>query len=398
MHTTLVLGFFKNASSMLRANGEIHVSHKTTPPFSNWNIPKLAEQCFLTLIECADFKREDYPGYHNKRGDGNRCDEPFPLGKCCTYKFIYNPKAKQKSHKKGKKRVVFRQQTSLPLQEIENAVEKQLPTSVHLNYYPQTSLFPKLKEAVPSIFGLTNRRNPISGCHLSNMAEVHGNGRVAPYGGYAALGMSQGSSRPLQPIEPLEYLQPWRPTSTNVRYSLTDHVRTMDTVPLSFDPRNEGSHQVYGGGRSNYLQEQLGRTMNTVPLSLGTRNEGYQVYDGRPDYLQELGRTTAHRANYSFDEGHSLRNTLLKWETSTNVGYSLRDHVRSMDPAPLPPDARNGGYNHHVYGGCSNYWQEELGRTAAQRGSYAFDGVRSDFERRIAQALGKNVQSEKGVC
>lgn len=30
---------------------------------------------------------EDYPGYSNKRGEGDRCDQPFPLGECSTFKF-----------------------------------------------------------------------------------------------------------------------------------------------------------------------------------------------------------------------------------------------------------------------------------------------------------------------
>ncbi|RZB51065.1 Heavy metal-associated isoprenylated plant protein 41 isoform B [Glycine soja] len=393
-HKALVLGFFKNASGMLRANGEIHVSHKTTAPFNNWNIEKLAAQCFLKLIECADFKREDYPGYNNKRGDSYRCDEPFPLGKCCTFKFIYNPKAKRQNHVKRNQMVVSRQQTCLPLQEIEVAVE-QLPTSAHLNYYPQTSHFPKIEE-VTSIFGLTNRCTSITGCPLSTMAEVHG--RVTPSGGYSAPGMSLGPTRTFQPMEPLQSLQPW-PTSTNVRYSLTDYVRTIDnTVPISLEARNEG-YQVYGG-RSKYLQEELGGTMRTVPLSLGVRNEGYLVYGGRSNCFQEeLARTTTHRASYPFEEGHNLRDTLLKWSTSTNAGYPMRDHVRSMDTAPSSLGARNEGYFSNVYGGSSNYWQEELGRTTAlrarARASYSFEGVRSDFERYIAQVPGRLfVQSE----
>ncbi|TKY47074.1 hypothetical protein E2542_SST29129 [Spatholobus suberectus] len=418
MHKALVLGFFENARCMLRANGEIHVSHKTTAPFSNWNIEELATQCFLTLIECADFKREYYPGYNNKRGDSCRCDEPFPLGKCCTYKFIYNPKTKRQNHMKTNRMVVSRQQTNLPLQEIEDAVEI-LPTSVHLNYYPQTSNFPNMKEAVTSIFDLTNGHTSITRGHLSSMAEVHGRG--APSGGYSAFpGMRLGSPRALQPMEPLQSLQPW-PTPTNVGYSLRDHFRSLDTVPISLGARNEG-YQVYGG-RSNYSQEELDRTMDTVPLLLGARNESYQVYGGRSNYLQEehgrtrdtfslslgarnesyqvfgdrsnclqeeLGRTTAHRENYSF-EGHTLRDTLLKWATPTNVGYSLRDHVRSMDTVPLSLGARNEGYQ--AYGGNSNYWQEERGRTTAQRSSYSFDGERSDFERYIAQMPGRTIQS-----
>ncbi|XP_054796999.1 heavy metal-associated isoprenylated plant protein 41-like [Prosopis cineraria] len=86
-HKNLVRGFFMNARSMLRPDGEIHVNHKTTPPYHYWCIRELGIQSFLCLIECVVFKKEDYPGYNNKRGDGSRSDEPFSLGKCSTFKF-----------------------------------------------------------------------------------------------------------------------------------------------------------------------------------------------------------------------------------------------------------------------------------------------------------------------
>lgn len=138
MHKDLVLGFFKNASRMLCPDGEIHVNHKTTGPFNNWNIENLASQCFLTLIGCPDFKKEDYAGYNNKRGDSARCDEPFPLGKCSTFKFVHNPKAITE-HKKKEHVVPSRQQTNLRFQEI--------PTSVYLNHYAQTSHVAKMNVA-----------------------------------------------------------------------------------------------------------------------------------------------------------------------------------------------------------------------------------------------------------
>ncbi|RVW25281.1 Heavy metal-associated isoprenylated plant protein 41 [Vitis vinifera] len=97
MHRDLVHGFFRNASGMLRANGEIHVNHKTTAPFSHWNLEELASQDSLVLFECVDFKKEDYPGYNNKRGAGSRCDEPFPLGACGTFKFRFSPIAMKMS-------------------------------------------------------------------------------------------------------------------------------------------------------------------------------------------------------------------------------------------------------------------------------------------------------------
>ena len=95
MHRGLVDGFFRNARGMLQAGGEIHVNHKTTAPFCQWNIAELASQYSLILAECVDFKIEDYPGYKNKRGDGSRCDEPFPLGECSTFKFRLSCKTKR---------------------------------------------------------------------------------------------------------------------------------------------------------------------------------------------------------------------------------------------------------------------------------------------------------------
>lgn len=96
-HRRLVHDFFSNASGMLRPNGEIHVNHKTSAPFSHWNLEKLASQNSLLLIECVPFNIHDYPGYNNKRGDGLRCDEPFRLGKCSTFKFIFSPESKKMS-------------------------------------------------------------------------------------------------------------------------------------------------------------------------------------------------------------------------------------------------------------------------------------------------------------
>ncbi|KAG5546760.1 hypothetical protein RHGRI_018814 [Rhododendron griersonianum] len=95
MHRRVVHGFFRNASGMLRANGEIHVNHKTTTPFNRWCIKELASQNSLAFIECVDFKAEDYPGYNNKRGDGLKSDDPFPLGACGTYKFRFSPHTKK---------------------------------------------------------------------------------------------------------------------------------------------------------------------------------------------------------------------------------------------------------------------------------------------------------------
>ncbi|KAM7250251.1 hypothetical protein ACFE04_022134 [Oxalis oulophora] len=88
-HKNVVNAFFKNAKFMLRADGEIHVNHKTADPYCRWDLVGLASRHFLDFIECVDFNKCDYPGYNNKRGSGMWCDQPFWLGMCATFKFKF---------------------------------------------------------------------------------------------------------------------------------------------------------------------------------------------------------------------------------------------------------------------------------------------------------------------
>ncbi|CAN6684222.1 unnamed protein product [Malus baccata var. baccata] len=90
-HADLVKRFFAAASEMLTGRGEVHVTHKTAYPFSNWNIVTLAEEVGLYLVEEAPFTRADYPGYLNKRGSGRKCNRTFRVGQCSTYKFAKLP-------------------------------------------------------------------------------------------------------------------------------------------------------------------------------------------------------------------------------------------------------------------------------------------------------------------
>ncbi|KAM0867131.1 hypothetical protein ACQ4PT_042192 [Festuca glaucescens] len=86
-HQLLVRRFFRNASHLLRPDGEIHVSHKTGQPYDRWKIEELASEFSLVISEKVNFWKEDYPGYNQKRGDGKWCDEEFPLCNGCTFKF-----------------------------------------------------------------------------------------------------------------------------------------------------------------------------------------------------------------------------------------------------------------------------------------------------------------------
>ncbi|KAI3858689.1 hypothetical protein MKW92_031757 [Papaver armeniacum] len=88
MHKSLLLGFFKNSSKMLRENGEVHVALRDDHPYNTWGAEKLAKRAGLRLIEKVEFQQADYPGYINRRGSSIRCKNSFGFGDCPrTYKF-----------------------------------------------------------------------------------------------------------------------------------------------------------------------------------------------------------------------------------------------------------------------------------------------------------------------
>ncbi|KAL5974430.1 hypothetical protein ACLOJK_031095 [Asimina triloba] len=133
LHRKLVRGFFKCASQMLRPAGEVHVNHKTTKPFCCWKLDELASKCCLGLLECVEFQRADYPGYNNKRGDGPRCDAPFPLGECSTFKFgimgSHQIKKKKKQAKMGG--CCMHEGSLLVLNDMPGTSEGRLPPPEH---------------------------------------------------------------------------------------------------------------------------------------------------------------------------------------------------------------------------------------------------------------------------
>ncbi|KAH7861021.1 hypothetical protein Vadar_020693 [Vaccinium darrowii] len=87
LHQNVVKGFLRSAYEMLEKGGEVHITHKTAYPFDKWEIEKLAEMVGLRLVAKEWFSRWDYPGYENKRGDGDRSNDTFPVGECSTFRF-----------------------------------------------------------------------------------------------------------------------------------------------------------------------------------------------------------------------------------------------------------------------------------------------------------------------
>ncbi|KAM5586823.1 uncharacterized protein ABKV19_005646 [Rosa sericea] len=83
-HKNLVKGYFTNARQMLCSRGQIHVTHKTKFPFTEWEIVNLTKEAGLYLVEEETFYPWQYPDYVNKRGAGN-CDESFRVGMSGTF-------------------------------------------------------------------------------------------------------------------------------------------------------------------------------------------------------------------------------------------------------------------------------------------------------------------------
>jgi 25S rRNA (uracil2634-N3)-methyltransferase len=135
---------------MLRADGEIHVNHKTTAPFCHWNIEELARRNSLVLIERVEFKIEDYPGYNNKRGDSNRCDEPFPLGECSTFKFRFSHAAKMS---KATSHLGFAGKRCPQLH--DNPIKMYHQPSLFNHMHPQPTVF-NYKHRQPTLFKHTH--------------------------------------------------------------------------------------------------------------------------------------------------------------------------------------------------------------------------------------------------
>ncbi|KAI9120049.1 hypothetical protein K1719_009018 [Acacia pycnantha] len=182
-HRDLIRGFFMNARSMLRSNGEVHINHKITPPFDDWCVKELGIESFLCPIECGEFKKEDYPGYNNKRGDGSRCDRPFHLGKCSTFKFVLLTKK-------------------------SNPRNRRILSNLH---YPLRSLS---RHSPPSVISCRNGHLPMFGGGYFN-SEKEVLGRVGS-------GYVDGTSCNLQ--------RSFCPESTLFRHPETEYARNMDMI------------------------------------------------------------------------------------------------------------------------------------------------------------------------
>ncbi|XP_016487342.1 uncharacterized protein At4g26485-like isoform X1 [Nicotiana tabacum] len=171
MHQNLVAGFMGSAKERLRADGQIHVTHKTTEPFNLWDLVGLGSQNSLSCINCADFKIENYPGYNNKYGAGSKCDMSFPLRECTTFMFILNPTSKSmhktKQNKQQKRKREYLHMPSQKIQKVSNSISPPIyPFQQQLSsIYSRTSpTYLNDMNGFPSYAGLPARHDHGSKC------------------------------------------------------------------------------------------------------------------------------------------------------------------------------------------------------------------------------------------
>ncbi|OQR96639.1 hypothetical protein ACHHYP_14450 [Achlya hypogyna] len=86
INRVLLLDFFESARPKLALRGEVHITLKTKPPYSNWNVEEQARAHGFVLKERRPFRIQLFPGYHHRTTDPDA--KKFEPDQCITYVFI----------------------------------------------------------------------------------------------------------------------------------------------------------------------------------------------------------------------------------------------------------------------------------------------------------------------
>ncbi|KAK9005325.1 hypothetical protein V6N11_042765 [Hibiscus sabdariffa] len=356
----LVQGFFRNARVMLRANGEIHINHKTGTPFCLWNLEKLASESSLVLFQCVDFNIEDYPGYHNKRGDGSRCDLPFPLGECSTFKFCFCPPAKKVGKATTRPRL---SEKSWHFETIPMPMQQQQPTS-DFNY-PQRN---HIVNHIPPYVGLIeNSRHfetipmPMQLLLTSDFNYSQRNhivNHVPPY-----VGLSE-KSRHFETIPMLMQLQPTSDFNYSQRNHIVNHIllhaglseksRHFETIPMPMQL------QLQLQPTSDFNHPQRNHIVNQIPLHAGLseKSRHFETIPMQPQPISDFNHPQRNHivnhiplhAGLSEKSRHFESIPMLRQPTS-DFNYPQRNRIVDHMPlhVGLPPTIPNGNQYSEFY-------------------------------------------------
>ncbi|KAG3255160.1 hypothetical protein PI124_g313 [Phytophthora idaei] len=88
INRALLLDFFEGARDRLTVHGEVHVTLKTRPPYSNWFIEDQAKAAGFVMKERRQFNIKLFPGYRHRTTDPQA--KKFEPHLCVTYVFVVN--------------------------------------------------------------------------------------------------------------------------------------------------------------------------------------------------------------------------------------------------------------------------------------------------------------------
>ena len=86
LNRILLQDFFTSARDKLEFSGEVHVTLKTKPPYSNWNLEEQARSSGFVLKERTAFRLRQFPGYYHRTTDP--LAKVFEPESCKTFKFV----------------------------------------------------------------------------------------------------------------------------------------------------------------------------------------------------------------------------------------------------------------------------------------------------------------------
>ncbi|KAE8654127.1 fasciclin-like arabinogalactan protein 1-like [Hibiscus syriacus] len=299
MHKNLVQGFFRSASGMLRANGEIHVNHKTSTPFCLWDLEELASGSSLVLIQLVDFNIKDYPSYQNKRGDGSRCDAPFPLGECSTFKFGLLPRS-TKVYKATSRLRSMRKRFRL-FQTIQMPMQPQPTSDFNCPQRNHTVDHIPLHVELPSTTSNRNQYSEVLDRNLNGLIRKYERNR---YG--VAYPERLGYDFDTIPM-PMQ-LQPTCDFNYVQRNHIVNHISLHDGLPSTIPNGNRYS-EVSDRNLNELVRKYERNSYGVVyPERLGFDFDArYERRRGPDRQMVELPRTSNGNLNYKHEHEHELR-------------------------------------------------------------------------------------------
>eukprot|EP00873_Tetraselmis_striata_P004878 jgi/Tetstr1/425142/TSEL_015604.t1 len=87
LNRQMLRGFFASARPLLAPSGAIHVTIKTAPPYTGWDVPAQATEEGLKLARKVPFRFADFPGYQHRTTEKDATKFDAFERRCVTFVF-----------------------------------------------------------------------------------------------------------------------------------------------------------------------------------------------------------------------------------------------------------------------------------------------------------------------